>query len=260
MGTTFLQSREGTVKNSVLDLRGFDDLQENIKVSSGEGVASVDNDGAAIARLLWYDGELLRRMETCGDGACSIHACFGSGDESAGHIRHKEPQRLLSTNLPRDLQELRRRVRPTQQDLIDFTISALWTDAIVPYVDLSGAMKPDVPNEERRFLQRLVQPSNAPLWKEVLDQIGSNTSKAAARLEARQLCSQHSRDVFTEELDGFLWRPMAINKGLLPPEALAAASLEVLAQTPSEAASFEHLQSPFEMRGGRRSSRERPGS
>ena len=249
VGTPSVQSSHGAANNLVLDLRGFEDLVESITISNGEVFVSFDNAGAVPARLLCCDGQAFRQMETCGDGACAIHACLGSYDTTAGDIRHKEPRRMLSNNLPRDLHELRRRVRPVQQDLIDFTISSLWTDAIVPYVESSGTVKPSAPNEERAFLQRLLQPSNEPLWNDVLDQIKSNASRSAARDKALQLCNRHSRDVFTEDLDKHLWRPMAINKGLLPHEALAAASLERIAQTHSEAASFEHLQSPFETRG-----------
>ena len=99
------------------------------------------------------------------------------------------------------------------------------------------------------FLQRLVLPSNVQLWNDVLRQIETNAFRGTARENARKLCSRRSRDVFTQELDGPLWKPMAINKGLLPPEALTAVSLERLAQTHNEAASFEHLQSSFEVRG-----------
>ena len=215
-----LQSSHGAANNSVLDLLGFEDLVESNTVSNGEVFVSFDNAGAVPARLLCCNGSACCQMETCGDGACGIHACFGLYDAAAGDIRHKEPQRMLSSNLPRNLTELRRCVRPVQQDLIDFTISSLWTDAVVPYVDSSGVVKPGAPNEERKFLQRLRQPSNEPLWNDVLDQIKSNASRSAARDKALQLCNRHSRDVFTEDLDKLLWRPMAINKGLLPHEAL----------------------------------------
>ena len=68
-----------------------------LRSSRGRLVGGMDDgvplpERAHCTRSLVPKGEVFRRMETCGDGACSIHACFGSCDESAGYIRHKEPQ------------------------------------------------------------------------------------------------------------------------------------------------------------------------
>ena len=113
-------------------------------------------------------GQSCRSLRTRGDGACAIHAAFGTGDATRQELRHEQPRGLLRGLLAHPLETIRGCVRPTHMALVDAVVSSLWTDFVVPYV---GTDLPRPPNEKSMFLERL-QASH--LWEPVLEHIWVN--------------------------------------------------------------------------------------
>ncbi len=67
------------------------------------------------------------------DGACAIHAAFGTGDATRQELRHEHPSRFLRDLLAHPLAAIRECVRPTHMALVDAVISSLWADFVDPY-------------------------------------------------------------------------------------------------------------------------------
>ena len=71
-------------------------------------------------------GQHCRRLLTCGDGACAIHAVFGKPEN--GELRHPRPRALLRNLLGEELGLIKCKLRASQQPLLDAVLTALWAD------------------------------------------------------------------------------------------------------------------------------------
>ena len=79
----------------------FDDLSRRIGVSSRLTV-HVDGGDVPPDDIAALQGTQMRELRTKGDGACAVHACFGSASSisSSCEIACREPRQLLADVLP----------------------------------------------------------------------------------------------------------------------------------------------------------------
>ena len=105
--------------------------------------------------------ESVTAIRTCDDGACGIHAAFGSWRPRRKQWYCERARALIADALPDTASELRRRVRPQELRLVEAAETALWNDFVLPYVDATGRTRP-ARHEERSFLHLAKQ--NPFLW------------------------------------------------------------------------------------------------
>ena len=113
--------------------------------------------------------ESVRAIRTGDDGACGIHAAFGSWRPHMKHWYCERARDLIGAALPDTASELCSRVRPQELRLVEAAETALWNDFVLPYVDATGRTRP-ARNEERSFLHLAKQ--NPFLRPAIVRQIG----------------------------------------------------------------------------------------
>ena len=124
---------------------------------------------------------------------------------------------------------------PGHVELVESVVTSVWSDFVVPYV---GGHAPHAPGEEGMFLARLQASS---LWEAVLWQLEGNRVRQQQRDDLVASCQLRSASVFRPDLAEELWRPLAIQSGLLP------AGEDV----PPQGEEWDFLQAPWEYRKGR---------
>jgi hypothetical protein len=113
-------------------------------------------------------GQACRELRTRADGACGIHATFGSCDPERRELRYERPKELIQSLFAQSLGDIRCSVRPKHTGLVDSVASALWSDFVVPYVEDARLRRP---NEEDMFLARLQLSS---VWEDVFRHVKRN--------------------------------------------------------------------------------------
>ena len=143
-----------------------------------------------------YIGQRCWRMETCGDGACGVHAVFGKPE--CGELRLPNPRRFLRELLGEQADVIKSRVRTSKLGLLDTVLSALWTELVVPYATRDPQSRP---NEEAMFLDRLEKSS---LWPSVLRRLEEDQVLTQQGDELKARCGELSASIFLPELKKFL--------------------------------------------------------
>ena len=107
-------------------------------------------------------GRTCSELTTAGDGACALHAVFGTPDVTTDEVRLKNARGVLRNILGEVLPQVRREM----EDVLDTVVSGLWTDFLLPYIGAGAA----VPRNEEAILLRYLRSSAH--WEHVLEAVG----------------------------------------------------------------------------------------
>ena len=153
-------------------------------------------------------GLQVRELSTRGDGACALHADFGSpADDVLPELHLQHPRSFLRSTLGEPLEVIRSRVRPTEKGLINVVVSALWSDFVLPFAGRAEAAR----NEEALFLQHL---RRSPEWHRVVAAIALHRERQEA-MDARDAIARGlSSSIFRRALDRGLWRRLTMTAGV----------------------------------------------
>ena len=231
----------------------FDDLSCRVNVSTPLTV-QLDNGDMPPDAIALMQGALMRKLRTRGDGACAVHAGFGSATSpsSALEIACREPRQLLANMLPDEFHTLLEQMRSEkQQDAWDI-MTGVWSDALRPFVNPGGAVDEERASPEELLLLKLArQPQHRELWGDIVLQLETNEAKQTSLHHMKQKCYEASRDLFSDDLDAAFWRCVAVSLDLLPlgsdNEDVSRASLSAGAQVQD---AFEFVCSPYTLQAG----------
>ena len=203
--------------------------------------------------LLCYSA-LLLELDTKGEGACAVHACFGSPIGISLEVSCLEPRQLLADTRPEEFCVILERVRlEKQQDTWDI-MAGVWADVFKPFVKAGGAVDEEraLP-EERMFLNLVRLPQHRELWGDIVAQCATNAKKVASLHLLKQKAYEASRELFCDELDFALWRRVAVSLGLLPPgvENEGVNIHDLRGACEHVADDLEYLAAPYTTRAGR---------
>ena len=106
------------------------------KVIAGHVVCQLDfADGDVVAEgAATLQGATCTELTTKADGACAIHAVFGAYLPSTQEIEHANPRLLAQEVLDQPLDEIRKGVRLEMRHLVEYVLTTLWSEFVVPYV------------------------------------------------------------------------------------------------------------------------------
>ena len=126
----------------------FEDLSRRVEVSRRLTVL-LDGGDEPPDDLAALQGAHLLELGTKDEGACAVHACFGSASGSSSKVSCPQPRQLLADTLPEEFNVLLERVRlEKQQDTWDI-MAGVWADVFKPFVKEGGAV-----DEERAFQKK----------------------------------------------------------------------------------------------------------
>ena len=137
-------------------------------------------------------GRTCSELTTAGDGACALHAVFGTPDVRTEELRLNNPRSVLRNLLGESLPQVRREM----EDVLDTVVSGLWTDFLLPYIG-AGAAAPR--NEEAIFLRHL---RSSARWEHVLEAVGVHRERQEAFDAQEAIARNLSWSVFVPQLDG----------------------------------------------------------
>ena len=100
---------------------------------------------AEVAPLL---GRSCSELSTAGDGACALHAAFGTPDLATSQVRLENARGFLRGTLGEVLPQ----IRPQMHHVKETVVSGLWTEFVLPYVGAGAAV---AQQEEAIFLRHL---------------------------------------------------------------------------------------------------------
>ena len=235
-------------------LETFGDLSRLVSVSKPLTVQLDDGDQMPDG-LAALQGARMRELRTKGDGACAVHAGFGSATSlsSARAIACREPRQLLADILPGEFNTLLKKVRPEKQQDVRDMMAGVWSDAMRPFVQPGGAVDEGRASPEECMILKLArQPQHRELWGDILLQLEINEAIKTSLHHMKQKCYEASRSLFSSDLDVVFWRCVAVSLGLLPlgsdKEDVSRADLGACAQVQD---AFEFLSAPYTLQAGR---------
>ena len=164
-----------------------------LRVAASHG----DEVPAAIAPLL---GHTCQEVTTAGEGACALHAAWGSPEGATEQVRLGHARSVLRSTLGEVLPQ----VRPEMEPLLESVVSELLTDSVLPYVGGGSAMPR---HEEAIFLGHLLPSAH---WLRVLEAVGSHRARQENFDAEQAIAKDLSASIFVRELDSGLWSRLAM--------------------------------------------------
>ena len=152
---------------------------------------------ADIAPLL---GRSCLELSTDGDGACALHAAFGTPDLATSQVRLENARGFLRETLG----EVLPHIRPEMHHVKETVVSGLWTEFVLPYVGAGAAV---AQQEEAIFLRHL---RSSPHWERVVEAVASHRERQEARAIQEAIARDLSGSIFVRELDARLWSRLAM--------------------------------------------------
>ena len=113
-------------------------------------------------------GSRAREVRTRGDGACGVHAAFGS--VGAAELAVAAPRDFLRNALPHNMPH----VRPSAEHVLETVTSALWAELVLPHAGPGAA----VPRAEEAIFMRHLRAS--AIWEAVHEAVGVHRQRQAA--------------------------------------------------------------------------------
>ena len=160
-------------------------------------------------------GSVVFKIDTCEDGACAIHAGFGTWHATEHTFKCNDARNWLLTALPEKLGDLKAMVRQSRHDLIEAVLSDLWQGFVKPYVSHTGDICA-CPPEEALFLRILHTAGGKEFWDHLRLHLIQDRARGVERTLAIERCKLHSASVFRTDLDSSCWRLLGQQWGLLP--------------------------------------------
>ena len=181
-------------------LRGWEESSAVVKVEPAAlRLVATDEDAISfdVAPLL---GRSCSELSPAGDGACALHAAFGTPDLATSQVRLENARVFLRETLGEVLPHIRPEVRHVKESVV----SGLWTEFVLPYVGAGAAV---AQQEEAIFLRHL---RSSPHWERVLEAVGSHRERQEARAIQEAIARDLSGSIFVRELDAGLWSRLAM--------------------------------------------------
>ena len=152
------------------------------------------------AELLPLLGRTCRELTTAGDGACALHAAFGTPALATSQVRLENARGFLREIFGEVLPQ----IRPQMHHVQETVVSGLWTEFVLPYVGAGAAV---AQQEEAIFLRHL---RSSPHWERVLEAVASHRERQEAFDIQEAIARDLSGSIFVRELDTGLWSRLAM--------------------------------------------------
>ena len=147
-------------------------------------------------------GSQVRELRTRGDGACALHAVFGTLPELLSPELHlQRPRSFLRSTLGQPLEVIRARVRAPYHTLLETVLASLWEFALNARVD-----RP----EEQLFCTHL---QRSPQRDHVLAGIARHRERQQQLDIEEAVARQRSASIFRCTLESF-WRGLTLAAGV----------------------------------------------
>ena len=140
-------------------LSGWECCAPSVVVEPAELVLVASNEDTIPAEIAPLLGRSCLELSTAGDGACALHAAFGTPDLATSQVRLENARGFLREILG----EVLPHIRPEMHHVKQTVVSGLWTEFVLPYVGAGVAV---AQQEEAIFLRHL---RSSPHWERVLE-------------------------------------------------------------------------------------------
>ena len=181
-------------------LRGWEDSSAVLKVEAPSLVLVASHQDTIPAEVAPLLGRTCRELTTAGDGACALHAAFGTPDLATSQVRLENARGFLRETLG----EVLPHIRPEMHHVKETVVSGLWTEFVLPYVGAGAAV---AQQEEAIFLRHL---RSSPHWERVVEAVASHRERQEARAIQEAIARDLSGSIFVRELDARLWSRLAM--------------------------------------------------
>ena len=196
-------------------LRGVEESTADVLVEAPSLLLSADADDALPPEVLPMLGRTCRELTTTGDGACALHAAFGTPDLATSQVRLENARGFLRETLGEVLPQ----IRPQMHHVKETVVSGLWTEFVLPYVGAGAAV---AQQEEAIFLGHL---RSSPHWERVLEAVASHRERQEAFDIQEAIARNLSGSIFVRELDTGLWSRLAMTANV--EEEFASAPFQI---------------------------------
>ena len=151
-------------------LPGWESSTAAVVVELAPLLLSASNEDRISAEIAPLLGRSCLELSTAGDGACALHAAFGTPDLATSQVRLENARGFLRETLGEVLPQ----IRPQMHHVKETVVSGLWTEFVLPYV---GARAAVAQQEEAIFLGHL---RSSPHWERVLEAVASHRERQEA--------------------------------------------------------------------------------
>ena len=196
-------------------------------------------------------GSQVLEVEVCGDGACGVHALFGSPN-SFGQLHCANARQMIREKFSQPFAAL---VSSAGADLVEKVVSSMWADFTVVMLERADGMRPGPPTQEQAIFWHHFQ---QPKYKGARDQARARNSEnqqtLVAKKEATNELLNQSRRVFGHRFLSCMWQPLAAQRQPepvlpalgVPLETLSADELLAL-QRSGDGPRYDWIQPPNDM-------------
>ena len=152
-------------------------------------------------------------LRTWGDGACAVHAMFGTADERLT-LEKRDARLFVRSHLQKSWHELHMLVSTDGRQHLTSVETSMWEEFVVPHI--GQGRPPRERNEEGMFYDRLFRRENTQLRDDICAHLQVCRDSWSRRQPLVQEFRTQSAVVFNHVFESKLWRHLAANLRLLP--------------------------------------------
>ncbi len=194
----------------VRDIADEDVLKDAVRVEGLPLCLSIPGSTNDFPILHALDKSLCREVSTKGDGACGLHAIFGTAN-TAKALELAGARDFILPFVKRPWEHVAGAVGLEARRYFEAVETSIWQEFAVPSLRGLG-----LPNEEAMFHERLQMPDHEGLRRDIARRVQDIDVSAERRDVAVAECRIRSASVFTFPLERAVWRRLAVEAGLLP--------------------------------------------